>query len=438
MQRPDTLDSRTILRCYTVAAGVVGLVIVLYRWPSPATLTADRISMAALWSLVLVATGNAVWLSGAVAWQFADIEHPARRLRALRLFAAVLILVGAFYWAPAFSILRSLFPAGAGWLPIAAGVVLLMASLQPRVFTRGSAAPRSVVTFHDVAGLSLRSRYDEQIRQAARQEERARLARDLHDAVKQQLFAVQTAAATAETRFDMDSAGARAALAQVRASTREALTEMEVMLDQLQAAPLTIPGLIESLTRAAEALRFRTGADVTMESGDLPPDLALPPGTHQAMLRFAQEALANVARHSRARHVRVRFGLDPQWTPPGSDRRRFVLSISDDGQGFDLSAASPGMGLRNMAARAVEAGGAMELASTPGHGTTVTLSIVNEVASVRRYAAYTVLALAYATYVVLRIGVRRDWQFFDLLWVLVTTLVVARFAVAAYRVRSWR
>jgi hypothetical protein len=156
------------------------------------------------------------------------------------------------------------------------------------------------------------------------------------------------------------------------------------------------------------------------------------------MLRFAQEALANVARHARPRHVRVRFGLDSQWTPPGSDRRRFVLSISDDGQGFDLSAASPGMGLRNMAARAVEAGGAMELASTPGHGTTVTLSIVNEVASVRRYAAYTVLALAYATYVVLRIGVRRDWQFFDLLWVLVTTLVVARFAVAAYRVRSWR
>jgi hypothetical protein len=210
MQRPDTLDSRTILRCYTVAAGVVGLVIVLYRWPPPATLTADRVSMTALWSLVLGATGNAVWVSGAVAWQFADIEHPARRLRALRLFAAVLIVVGAFYWAPAFPILRSLFPAGAGWLPIAAGVVLLLASLQPRVFTRGSAVPRSVVTFHDVPGLSLRSRYEEQIRQAARQEERTRLARDLHDAVKQQLFAVQTAAATAETRFDMDPAGARA------------------------------------------------------------------------------------------------------------------------------------------------------------------------------------------------------------------------------------
>ena len=50
----------------------------------------------------------------------------------------------------------------------------------------------------------LRSEYEDQIRQAARQEERARLARDLHDAVKQQLFAIQTAGATAQARFESD------------------------------------------------------------------------------------------------------------------------------------------------------------------------------------------------------------------------------------------
>jgi signal transduction histidine kinase len=166
----------------------------------------------------------------------------------------------------------------------------------------------------------LRSRYEEQIRQGARHEERARLARDLHDAVKQQLFAIQTAAATVEARFDADPSGARTALIQVRASAREALTEMEVMLEQLQAAPLTTTGLIGSLKRAAEATRFRTGAEVTVEAGELPPDIALPPGAHQAMLRFAQEALANVARHSRASHVWVRFGVDQEWIPPGSDR----------------------------------------------------------------------------------------------------------------------
>jgi signal transduction histidine kinase len=92
------------------------------------------------------------------------------------------------------------------------------------------------VTYRERRGLSLRLQYEEQIREAARQEERVRLARDLHDAVKQQLFAIQAAAATVEARFDTDAAGARQALEQVRSSSREALTEMEVMLDQLQAA----------------------------------------------------------------------------------------------------------------------------------------------------------------------------------------------------------
>ncbi len=111
------------------------------------------------------------------------------------------------------------------------------------------------------------------------------------------------------------------------------------------------------------------------------------------MLRFAQEALANVARHARAQHVHVRFGLDQEWTPPGSDRRRFLLSISDDGQGFDIAAPAAGMGIRSMAARAAEAGGVMELTSTRGSGTTVSLSIVNEVASRRRYIMYAVIAI---------------------------------------------
>src|SRR5690606_2735676 len=84
----------------------------------------------------------------------------------------------------------------------------------------------------------LRSRYDAQIREAARVEERSRLARDLHDAVKQQLFVIQTGAATSEVRFDSDPAGAREALAQIRTAAREATTEMEALIDELQATPL--------------------------------------------------------------------------------------------------------------------------------------------------------------------------------------------------------
>jgi signal transduction histidine kinase len=155
------------------------------------------------------------------------------------------------------------------------------------------------------------------------------------------------------------------------------------------------------------------------------------------MLRFAQEALANVARHSRAQHVRVHFGADQEWTPPGSDRRRFLLSINDDGQGFDPTAPPRGMGLRTMAARASEAGGALELTSAPGKGTTVALSIVNEVASVRRYVAYTAMAIAAIVYIVVRNRIRPEWPS-DVAWLAVAVVAAVRFGVAAYRVRSWR
>jgi signal transduction histidine kinase len=295
------------------------------------------------------------------------------------------------------------------------------------------------VVFHDVPTPVLRTRYEEQIRHGARQEERARLARELHDAVKQQLFAIHTAAATVDARFDSDPAGARDALAQVRASAREALTEMEVMLDQLKATALTTAGLVEALKRACEAMGFRTGAEVSFTAGDLPPDSVFPPGAHLAMLRFAQEALANVARHARAAHVRIRFGIDQEWTPPGSDRRRFVLSISDDGQGFDVSASPRGMGLRSMAGRAAEAGGAMELISTAGQGTTVSLMIISDAATRRRYLTYAALCAALVIVLLLSNAWNQTLgEPWDIAWLVLAVIAAVRFAVAARRVRSWR
>ena len=197
-------------------------------------------------------------------------------------------------------------------------------------------------------------RYEQQIRQGVRQEERARLARDLHDAVKQQLFVIQTAAATVQTRFDTDADGARIAIEQVRSSTREAMTEMNVMLDQLQAAPLENTGLIASLRQQCEALGFRTGAEVAFEPGALPAETALPPGAREAVLRAAQEALSNVARHARAKTVQVALAVE------GPD---LVLTVRDDGSGIVAKPGSSGMGMANLAARAQEIGGRFELDS---------------------------------------------------------------------------
>lgn len=214
---------------------------------------------------------------------------------------------------------------------------------------------------------NLRSVYEEQIRAAAGQEERNRLARDLHDSIKQQIFAIQTTAAAAQARFDTDPTGARAAIESVRSSAREAMAEMEAMLDQLRAAPLESVGLVEALRKQCEALQFRTGAVVTLDVGEMPAPDKLPPGAAQSILRIAQEALANVARHARATEVKVSLN-----TSEGN----CVLKVKDNGSGFVPGEASQtGMGLSNMRARAAEQGGKLTINSNPREGTRLLATI---------------------------------------------------------------
>jgi len=212
----------------------------------------------------------------------------------------------------------------------------------------------------------VRSRYEQQIRLAAAQEERHRLARDLHDSIKQQVFAIHTAAATAEARWRSDEAGVMEAVHQIRAGARDAMTEMDALLDQLRAVPLENQGLIAALRKQADALQLRTGADVSVQIGSLPPSELLAPGAHQAILRAAQEALANVARHARARCVRLSLEAtaDMLW-----------LNVVDDGAGFDAGGSTTGMGIANMRARAAEHAGQFEITSRPGHGTAVRFGV---------------------------------------------------------------
>jgi len=362
MQRSDALDSRDILIWYQRLSFAAGLIIVLWRWPMPASFGARPLDPSAIWSVIVTCSAAALWLSGATALGLSRIEDRAARTWALRWFGYTIMLLPLIVFLNGFDVADRL-PAPFLWLPLTIGIALtsLTYDYQQRYRPMVRSLGHSTV-IHDK--LSLRGRFEESIRQAARQEERTRLARELHDAVKQQLFVIQTAAATVETRFDHDPAGAREGLVQVRASARDALAEMEVMLEQLQAAPLGNVGLIESLKRQCDVLKFRTGAEVTFEAGQLPPDTALEPGAHQAMLRFAQEALANVARHARATRANVSLT---------TEKALVILAVTDDGSGFDTTAPPTGIGLTSMAARAAEAGGVFELKSAPGAGTTVRL-----------------------------------------------------------------
>jgi hypothetical protein len=116
------------------------------------------------------------------------------------------------------------------------------------------------------------------------------------------------------------------------------------------------------------------GTDVTFDSPKLPPHEMLAPGTHEAIYRVAQEALANVARHARASRVSVALT-----TEAGT----LELRIADDGSGFDTSSVTAGMGTENMRARAGELGGRLAIVSgAPGTEVRLSLPLRSPAASV--------------------------------------------------------
>ena len=425
VSRPEAIDSRLVLHiyaCIAIPSGIVG-----YMWSMliGARTTADLRILAA-----------AVAAVGCCAAGLAAIEDPVGRRRALMGFAHGHILFGALLIAQSIAGSSLGIPASLAGVPLTLGLVLMYLTLTgpgsdfhaplPAVFDHETMGGIRMFALRNKRTIShLRSEYEHQLKLAARQEERARLARDLHDAVKQQLFVIQTAAAAAQARFDADADGARVAVDQVRSAAREAMTEMEAMLDQLQAAPLENAGLVASIRKQCDALGFRTGARVTFELGTMPPDSAADPGTRQAIYRVAQEALANVARHSRAQNVSVSLG---------SHDGRLVLTVKDDGAGFEPKGHQRGMGMGNIAARTTEVGGNLEVMSAPKHGTTLRLSVPLQHSNrrgpyARRAIAWTVILIAAAIY---RASAPGNWGLPAI--VLIAGIAAARYAIAAYRV----
>jgi signal transduction histidine kinase len=226
----------------------------------------------------------------------------------------------------------------------------------------------------------LRSEWESRIREAGGQQERNRLARELHDSVKQQLYAIQTLLAAAQAQAGKTEDPVELA----RGATRSAIAEMNALLDQLRASPLETVGLVEALRRQCEALGHRTGATVNAVFGTLPAEGRLSPGTQTEIFRIAQEALANIARHARASSVSLQMGAAPP--------NHLLLTIHDDGQGFTSGAEAEGMGLRNMETRAAAMGAMLRVESTPGAGCTVTLRVQLQAPEVEEYCRHMRLA----------------------------------------------
>ena len=192
--------------------------------------------------------------------------------------------------------------------------------------------------------------------------ERNRIARDLHDAVSQTLFASNVIAGTlakqAAKGIALDPARLQAQATSLERLNRGALAEMRMLLFELRPDALEHQPLADLLRHPIESLSCRGDMQVQV---DLAASDSLAPATRVHLYRIAQEALSNIGRHSGARQVQV------SWRPaaPGGA----LLCISDNGQGFDPSQAHPGhFGLENMRSRAADVGATLILTSQPGQG----------------------------------------------------------------------
>jgi signal transduction histidine kinase len=235
------------------------------------------------------------------------------------------------------------------------------------------------------------ARLYEQSREVSVLTERARLARELHDAVSQKLFSLRAHAGAARVLAARPgpasgaggaggtggTGGAAAAdalaaeMAAVESLAAEAHAELRAVIDGLAPPDLAAGGLAESVRRyaalAARAHRVPVPVTVARNLPELSADV------EAALYRVAQEALHNALRHAAASSVRIcltrgsplRVGMS----------RSAVLEVADDGQGFVVGGPSAGLGLASMRDRLCAVGGTLSVESAPGAGTRIRATV---------------------------------------------------------------
>jgi signal transduction histidine kinase len=204
----------------------------------------------------------------------------------------------------------------------------------------------------------------------AHEEERGRLARDLHDSVGQTLTATILTLGAAETA--LDAAGprpspevqtARADIDRARTLASSALNDVRDVAEQLRPRRITEVGLGAALCELAGTAGIPV--DIRFDAQILAPGL-LEPDREIDSYRIVQEALGNAARHS---------GATLAWLDADTTDGTITIEIGDDGVGFDSVTTPPGLGLAGMQERAAILHGSLEVRTAPGAGTTVTLQI---------------------------------------------------------------
>ena len=196
---------------------------------------------------------------------------------------------------------------------------------------------------------------------AVQEEERARVARDLHDEVNQSLtgllLRLQTIGQKAPTTLAHD-------IADTKAVANQAMHELLTLARQLRPTALDDLGLKAALASHVEELHRTTPMRTSFEAiGSLK---GLPQDVQLVVYRVAQEALSNATRHSGASTIRVRLRREGEGVE---------LTVSDDGQGFSFDQATRGLGIPGMHERALLVGGDLQVESRPDLGTRLRLQV---------------------------------------------------------------
>jgi len=241
------------------------------------------------------------------------------------------------------------------------GFIFAACKIEPGGFTDRDERLVSLFAAHAAIALA-NARLYERGRELSVLQERARLARDLHDAVSQKLFSVRAKARASAILVHRDPGRAIEEIDSIAALAGEAHAELRAIIDGLAPPELAAGGLAGSV-RGYATLAGRTyGTDVLVRVEDLP-DLDLAQQT--AVYRIAQEAIGNALRHSGGA---VSVYLSRR-------QRSIVLEVSDAGSGFDVSAPQQGLGLASMRERAGSVNGRLKITSVPGTGTKVRLTV---------------------------------------------------------------
>lgn len=238
--------------------------------------------------------------------------------------------------------------------------LLNLQSFIPNFFTALHAENLQIFA-HQAAVAIENAQLFEQSQKMAALNERHRLARDLHDSVSQSLFAAGSLAESIITHWQRNPTKVFPLMLDLQQLLKNIKAEMRVLLWELRPANLVNTPLDNLLAQLVQAVQARTSMAIRCTAEATQP---LPEDVHIAFYRITQEALNNIFKHSQATEVEIRLH---------SAGAQLALAIHDNGQGFSTAEIAAGFGLENMRERASLIGAHLDVSSTPGQGTTITV-----------------------------------------------------------------